>query len=49
VRRIFEALGYTVEKLDRTAYAGLDKKELPRGHWRYLKPEEVVLLKHMKK
>ncbi|MBS1487696.1 MAG: pseudouridine synthase [Bacteroidetes bacterium] len=46
VRRIFEALGYEVVKLDRVAYAGLDKKELARGQWRFLKPEEVVRLKH---
>jgi 23S rRNA pseudouridine2605 synthase len=48
VRRIFEALGYLVEKLDRVVYAGLDKKDLKRGHWRFLKPEEVVHLKHFK-
>ncbi len=46
VRRIFEALGYEVVKLDRVIYAGLTKKDLPRGKWRYLKPEEVRLLKH---
>ncbi|MBS1977132.1 MAG: rRNA pseudouridine synthase [Bacteroidetes bacterium] len=46
VRRIFEALGYEVVRLDRTAYATLDKKELPRGHWRFLRQEEVVRLKH---
>jgi 23S rRNA pseudouridine2605 synthase len=49
VRRIFEALGYEVVKLDRSFYAGLDKKELPRGHWRALTKEEIVLLKHYKK
>ncbi|MFN3839276.1 MAG: pseudouridine synthase [Cyclobacteriaceae bacterium] len=48
VRRIFETLGYQVVKLDRTVYAGLDKKDLPRGEWRFLKPEEVVRLKHFK-
>lgn len=48
VRRIFESLEYEVVKLDRTSYAGLDKKDLPRGHWRYLKKEEVVHLKHFK-
>jgi len=48
VRRIFESLQYEVVKLDRTSYAGLDKKDLPRGHWRYLKKEEVVHLKHFK-
>lgn len=48
VRRIFEALGYQVVKLDRTMYAGLTKKDLPRGEWRFLKKEEIVLLKHFK-
>lgn len=47
IRRIFEALGYEVIKLDRTMYAGLNKKDLPRGHWRYLTPQEVVKLKHL--
>ena len=46
VRRIFEALGYEIERLDRVVYAGLDKKDLGRGQWRFLKPEEVVTLKH---
>jgi 23S rRNA pseudouridine2605 synthase len=46
VRRIFESVGYEVVKLDRVVYAGLDKKELSRGQWRFLKPEEVVKLKH---
>lgn len=49
VRRIFEAIGYEVIKLDRTVYAGLDKKDLGRGEWRYLKQEEVVRLKHYDK
>jgi 23S rRNA pseudouridine2605 synthase len=49
VRRIFEALGYDVMKLDRVVYAGLDKKDLPRGEWRFLKPEEVINLKHLSK
>jgi 23S rRNA pseudouridine2605 synthase len=48
VRRIFESLGYEVVKLDRVAYAGLDKKDLARGQWRFLKPEEIVMLKHFK-
>jgi 23S rRNA pseudouridine2605 synthase len=48
VRRIFESLGYEVIKLDRTAYAGLDKKELARGQWRFLNKEEVIHLKHFK-
>lgn len=46
VRRIFESLEYQVMKLDRVVYAGLDKKDLARGQWRFLKPEEVVKLKH---
>jgi 23S rRNA pseudouridine2605 synthase len=46
VRRIFEALGYEVRKLDRTMYAGLDKRDLPRGKWRYLTQQEVIRLKH---
>lgn len=48
VRRIFEALGYEVMKLDRTVYAGLDKKELARGQWRFLSKEEIIHLKHFK-
>lgn len=48
VRRIFENLGYEVVKLDRTVYAGLDKKELGRGQWRFLSKEEIVHLKHFK-
>lgn len=48
VRRIFESLGYEVVKLDRTVYAGLDKKELGRGQWRFLTREEIVHLKHFK-
>jgi 23S rRNA pseudouridine2605 synthase len=46
VRRIFEALEYNVTKLDRSVYAGLNKKDLGRGEWRFLKKEELVLLKH---
>ncbi len=46
VRRIFESLGYVVVKLDRSVYAGLDKKDLARGQWRYLRPDEVIRLKH---
>lgn len=45
VRRIFESLGYHVTKLDRVYFAGLTKKDLPRGRWRYLTQEEVNLLK----
>jgi len=48
VRRIFEHLGYKVNKLDRVYYAGLTKKDLPRGWFRELKEKEVILLKHFK-
>jgi 23S rRNA pseudouridine2605 synthase len=48
VRRIFEALDYEVVKLDRTLYAGLDKKDLPRGKWRFLTREEIIRLKHFR-
>jgi 23S rRNA pseudouridine2605 synthase len=47
VRRMFEHFGYEVSKLDRTTYAGLTKKELPRGKWRFLDPKEVVKLKYL--
>lgn len=47
VRRIFEALGYEVVRLDRSVYAGLDKKDLGRGQWRFLKKDEIVRLKHL--
>ena len=45
VRRIFEFLGYTVTKLDRVYYAGLTKKNLKRGAWRFITREEVERLK----
>jgi len=45
VRRIFEHLGYKVIKLDRVYFAGLTKKALPRGKWRYLSEKEVTMLK----
>jgi 23S rRNA pseudouridine2605 synthase len=45
VRRIFEALGYHVVKLDRVYFAGLTKKDLPRGKWRFLTQEEVNFLR----
>jgi 23S rRNA pseudouridine2605 synthase len=48
IRRIFESLNYEVVKLDRSVYAGLDKKNLGRGEWRFLNKEEVVRLKHYK-
>ncbi|WP_081681348.1 pseudouridine synthase [Flectobacillus major] len=46
VRRIFESLGYEVLKLDRTTFAGLNKKDLPRGTWRFLTEKEVIKLKY---
>ena len=46
IRRIFEVLGYEVVKLDRSVYASLDKKDLSRGHWRFLRQDEVIRLKH---
>nr|WP_299341526.1 pseudouridine synthase [Allomuricauda sp.] len=48
VRRIFEHLGYQVTKLDRVIFAGLTKKDLPRGHWRNLTEQEVINLKMIK-
>ncbi len=44
VRRIFEELEYEVVKLDRVVYASLTKKDLPRGHWRYLTEQEIINL-----
>ena len=45
VRRLFESLGYSVVKLDRVYFAGLTKKNLPRGRWRFLTDAEVSMLK----
>ena len=45
VRRIFEKLGYHVIKLDRVLFAGLTKKNVPRGKWRYLSEKEVNMLR----
>jgi 23S rRNA pseudouridine2605 synthase len=45
VRRIFEKLGYNVKKLDRVYFAGLTKKNVPRGKWRFLSEKEIVMLK----
>lgn len=45
VRRIFEKLGYSVEKLDRVFFAGLTKKGLSRGKWRFLSQKEIAILK----
>lgn len=44
VQRIFKKLGYEIEKLDRVVYANLDKKNLPRGHYRHLSKQEVINL-----
>lgn len=48
VRRIFESLGYEVSKLDRVMFAGLTKKDIPRGKWRFLKDKELIKLKFLK-
>ena len=45
VRRIFESMGYDIHKLDRVVFAGLTKKDLPRGRWRMLTEKEVGFLK----
>lgn len=45
IRRMFEYLGYEVVKLDRVIFAGLTKKDLPRGMWRFLTKNEVNFLK----
>ncbi|NNC94535.1 MAG: rRNA pseudouridine synthase [Chitinophagales bacterium] len=47
VRRIFEHLNYDVKKLDRVLYAGLSKKNLPKGKWRFLGDKEVGYLKKL--
>ncbi|MCB9080511.1 MAG: rRNA pseudouridine synthase [Lewinellaceae bacterium] len=46
VRRIFEHLGYEVVKLDRTYLGGLTKKDLPRGFFRPLSQQEIIMLRH---
>lgn len=48
VRRVFEHFNYEVLRLDRVVYAGLTKKDLPRGKWRHLTPEEVINFKGMR-
>lgn len=48
VRRMFEALGYTVVKLDRVQFASLTKKDLPRGYFRHLTEKEIAFLKMSK-
>jgi len=49
VRRIFEHLGYDVKNLDRVMFAGLTKKNVERGKWRFLNEKEVRLLKYFEK
>jgi 23S rRNA pseudouridine2605 synthase len=49
VRRIFAHFGYEVVGLDRVMYAGLDKKDLKRGHYRFLSEQEVIRLKYYNK
>ena len=44
VRRIFEKVGYKVMQLDRVSFAGLTKKNVPRGKYRFLTPKEVSML-----
>jgi 23S rRNA pseudouridine2605 synthase len=45
IRRLFEELEYKVIKLDRVSFAGLTKKDIPRGKWRHLTPKEISYLK----
>jgi 23S rRNA pseudouridine2605 synthase len=45
IKRMFESLGYRVRKLDRVYFAGLTKKNLPRGKWRFLSMKEISMLK----
>lgn len=47
VRNIFEHLGYNVLRIDRVSFAGLTKKNLPRGNWRMLTPQEIINLKNL--
>ena len=49
IRRMFEHLGYHVRKLDRVTFAGLTKKDLPRGKYRFLTDKEVFNLKNSRK
>jgi len=46
IRRMFEHIGYEVETLDRVYFAGLTKKDIPRGWSRFLKTKEIIMLKH---
>lgn len=49
VRRIFESLGYKVIRLDRVVFAGITKKDTPRGKWRHLSESEVNILRRLPK
>jgi len=49
VRRIMEHLGYNVIRLDRVVFANLNKKDIPRGKWRRLSPQEITFLKRITK
>lgn len=46
IKTIFEHLSYTIVRLDRVVFAGLTKKDLPRGNWRHLTAQEVINLKN---
>lgn len=46
--KLFEDKGYEIEKCDRVIIDDLNKKNLPRGKWRFLKPTEVIKIKHLK-
>ncbi len=48
IRRLFENLGYNIVKLDRVSFAGLTKKNLKKGQWRFLTPKEVSFLNMLK-
>ncbi len=45
IRRLFESIGYKIRKLDRVYFAGLTKKNLQRGRWRFLSEKEISMLK----
>jgi len=45
IRRMFESLGYRIKKLDRVYFAGLTKRNLPRGKWRFLTDKEINILR----
>jgi len=47
IRRVFESMNYKVSRLDRVMFAGLTKKNLPRGKWRFLTEQEVIFLKRL--